>query len=102
MTMQKNRFLMMLALLFAAPVHAADKDGTTFLTLDQAVRNVQQDTGGTILSAERRGEGKALRYFIRVLTPEGHVKRLVVSAESGKNSASTQPTKNPPAKRPGS
>jgi hypothetical protein len=36
-----------------------------------------------------------------VLTPDGHVKVMAVSSEPGKNSSSTQSTKNPPAKNAG-
>lgn len=72
------------------------------VTLDQAVLEVQQDTGGKVLSAEQRGVGRRQEYRIKVLTPDGHVKVMVVSSESGKNPASSQSTKNPPAKRAGS
>jgi hypothetical protein len=83
-----------------APVHA--QSTRPAVTLDQAVLKVQQDTGGTILSAEQRGEGRALRYFIKVLTPDGHVQKLVVSSEASKNPPSSQSTKNPPARNAGS
>jgi hypothetical protein len=82
------------------PVHA--QSTRPAVTLDQAVLKVQQDTGGTILSAEQRGEGRALRYFIKVLTPDGHVQKLVVSSEAGKNPPSSQSTKNSPARNAGS
>jgi hypothetical protein len=71
------------------------------VTLDQAVLRVQQDTGGKILSAEQRGVGHRQEYRIKVLTPDGHVKVMVVSSESGKNPTSTQSTKNLPAKNAG-
>jgi hypothetical protein len=72
------------------------------LTLDQAVLKVQRDTGGTILSAEQREERRGLRYFIKVLTPDGHVQKLVISSEAGKNPASSRSTKNPPGRHAGS
>ena len=65
------------------------------LTLDQAVRQVQQDTGGRVLSAEPRHIGKRLEYRIKVLTPGGHVQVMAVSAEPGKNARSQG--KNSPA-----
>ncbi|CAM1000011.1 PepSY domain-containing protein [Rhodanobacter sp. Root179] len=71
------------------------------VTLDQAVVKVQQDTGGKILSAEQRGVGRRQEYRIKVLTPQGHVKVVVVSSESGKNPPSAQSIKNPPAKNAG-
>ena len=78
----------------------AQSSGST-VTLDQAVLQVQQDSGGKILSAEQRGVGRRQEYRIKVLTPDGHVKVMVVSSESGKNPPSTQSTKNPPAKNAG-
>ena len=69
------------------------------MTLDQAVIKVQQDTGGKVLSAGQRGVGhRQLRYRIKVLTPDGHVKAIVVSSECRQESA-RQSTKNPPVKR---
>ena len=62
---------------------------------------VQQETGGKVLSAEQRGVGRRQEYRIKVLTPDGHVKVMVVSSESGKNPSSAQSTKNPPAKNAG-
>lgn len=68
------------------------------VSLDQAVQQVQQDTSGKVLSAEQRAVGHRQEYRIKVLTPQGHVKVVVVSPESGKNSPSTQSNKNRPAK----
>ena len=82
----------------AVPAQAAEPT----ITLDQAVLKVQQQTGGQVLSAEPHRVGRGLKYFIKVLTPDGHVKKLVVSSEAGKNPASSQSTKNPPAKHAGS
>lgn len=72
------------------------------VTLDQAVLKVQQDTGGKVLSAESRGIGRRFEYRIKVLTPDGHVKVMAISSEASKNPASTQSTKNPPGRTPGS
>ena len=71
------------------------------MTLEQAVAKVQDETGGKILSADPRQLGRRVEYRIKVLTPDGHVKVMVVSSESGKNPASTQSTKNLPAKSAG-
>ncbi len=81
---------------------AAAQPAEPTITLDQAVLRVQQQTGGRVLSAEPHRVGRGLKYFIKVLTPDGHVKKLVVSSEAGKNPASSQSTKNPPAKHAGS
>jgi hypothetical protein len=82
----------------AAPVLAQSEPA---MTLDQAVLNVQRDTGGKVLSAESRKVGRRQEFRIKVLTPDGHVKVMAVSAESGKNPASTKSTKNSPGKHAG-
>ena len=71
------------------------------VTLNQAVLNVQRETGGRVLSAEPYSVDRKTRYFIKVLTPDGHVQKLVVSSEPGKNPATSQSTKNLPVKRAG-
>ena len=68
------------------------------VTLDQAVQRVQQETGGTILSAEQRSFGRRLEYRIKVLTPEGHVRVMAISSEASKNPPSTHSNKNPSAR----
>jgi hypothetical protein len=65
------------------------------VTLDQAVLRVQHDTGGKVLSAEARGIGRRQEYRIKVLTPDGHVKVMVISSEASKNPGSPSSTKNP-------
>jgi hypothetical protein len=72
------------------------------VTLDQAVLQVQRETGGKVLSAEPRRFGRRLEYRIKVLTPEGHVRVMAVSSESSKDPASTQSFKNSPATGAGS
>ena len=72
------------------------------ITLDQAVIQVQQETGGKILSADPRRIGRRLEYRIKVLTPEGHVQVMAISSEPSKNPASTPSIKNPPGKTAGS
>ncbi len=104
MTTHKNFILALLSWLLAgaAAIAAAAQTAEPAVTLDQAVLKVQQDTGGRVLSAEPHRVDRKLKYFIKVLTPDGHVQKLVVSSEASKNPASTQSTKNPPAKRAGS
>lgn len=66
------------------------------MTLEQAVNQVQQETGGKILSAStvRRGRN-AFEHRIKVLTPSGHVRVVTVNTEAGKVPASADSTKNP-------
>ena len=99
MTTHKNFILALLVSLFVGAAGMAVAQSAP--TLDQAVLAVQQETSGKVLSAESRRIGRRLEYRIKVLTPDGHVKVMAVSSESGKNSSSTQSTKNPPAKNAG-
>lgn len=89
---------LLLCLLSAAAVPVMAQSATT---LDQAVLNVQRDTGGKVLSAESRNVGHGQEYRIKVLTPDGHVKVMAVPSEGGRSSQSTQSTKNPPVRRAG-
>lgn len=88
------RLLGLSALLLAAPVMAQRAEA---LSLDQAVDQVQHDTGGKVLSAESRQFGRRTEYRVKVLTPSGHIRTLAVPSEPGKNAASAQSTKNPAA-----
>lgn len=102
MTTHKNFIItLLISLGLGVSGVAAAQSGGTRVTLDQAVQQVQQDTGGKVLSAEQRAVGRRQEYRIKVLTPQGHVKVVVVSSESGKNSPSTQSNKNSPAKNAG-
>ena len=90
-------FILLLSAL-AAPAWAQLSAATT---LDQAVVNVQRETGGKVLSAESRNVGRRQEYRIKVLTPDGHVKVMAIPAESGRQPASTQSTKNAPGRHAG-
>lgn len=77
------------------------------VTLDQAVLQVQQETGGKVLSAEPRRIGRRLEYRVKVLTPEGHVRVMAISSDASKNPVPqskmpNQSTKNPPSRTMGS
>lgn len=79
--------LALLAISFAPPDEALarDRSGSRHseagagLSLDDAVRQVQAETGGRILSADSV-DGS---YRIKVLLPSGHVRVIVVDARSG-------------------
>jgi uncharacterized membrane protein YkoI len=68
-------FLMLSLALFlaAGSVHAE-------VTLQQAVEKVQRDTGGKVLSAEPIQVGKKKIYRIKVLTRDGQVRVIQVTA----------------------
>jgi len=88
-----------LGIMVGVPVSA--QSAGSKVTLDQAVSQVQADTGGRVLSAEPRNIGRRSEYRIKVLTPAGHVRVMVVPSESGKSPASTLSTKNPPGRHAG-
>ena len=69
-----------LAAAAVAPAAAAS------VTLDDAVVQVQQRTGGKVLSAEPRHVGRRLEYRIKVLTPDGHVRVVAISPDSSASS----------------
>ncbi|MEO7052294.1 MAG: hypothetical protein ABI128_11590 [Rhodanobacter sp.] len=99
--MIRYKSLLIAALIpFAGAV--ASQSAKPAVTLDQAVLKVQRDTGGKVLSAESRGIGRRVEYRIKVLTPNGHVKVMAISSEASKNPPSTQSTRNPPTRNPGS
>lgn len=93
--------ILLLMLLSGAGTAAWAQAADATVTLDQAVQKVQQDTGGRVLSAEAHRVGRNVKYFIKVLTPEGHVQKLVISSEAGKNPAAAPSTKNLPERHAG-
>ncbi|MGB3268472.1 MAG: hypothetical protein WBA65_00800 [Rhodanobacter sp.] len=93
---------LLLAALIPLGGAAAAQTSKPAVTLDQAVLQVQQETGGKVLSAESRGVGRRMEYRIKVLTPNGHVKVMAISSEASKNPGSAQSTKNPPGRNAGS
>jgi uncharacterized membrane protein YkoI len=55
------------------------------LTLEQAVQRVQNRTGGKVLKADKRRQGRVLEYRIKVLTPKGHVRVIIVRSDQHGN-----------------
>jgi len=60
---------------------AAGSATAAALSLRDAIRNVQLDTGAKVLSAETKHIGKRTVYRIKVLTHDGQVKVIEVPAE---------------------
>lgn len=83
-----------IALAIAGQALAAQA-GAPALTLEQAVTQVQQDTGGKVLSADPRRVGHHTEYRIKVLTPDGHVRVIVMTSEN------PEAVKNPAGHGPG-
>jgi uncharacterized membrane protein YkoI len=50
------------------------------ISLDRAVEQVQQSTGGRILGAETVDRGGRVVYRVKVLTRDGHVRYVYVEA----------------------
>lgn len=87
--------LLLAALLLAVALPGQAKQQAAGLTLDQAVEQVQHDTGGKVLSADRREFGRRTEYRIKVLTPNGYVRTVTVPSEPDRRPAPAQSTKNP-------
>jgi uncharacterized membrane protein YkoI len=51
------------------------------LTMQEAIAKVQHQTGGKVLSAETKTQGKKSIYRIKVLTRDGQVRIIEVPAE---------------------
>jgi len=81
------------ALLLAVPAHALPQAKTP-MTLEEAVTRVQQDTGGKILSADPRQLGRRTEYRIKVLTPDGHVRVIVISSDAPRTGTGKNPAGN--------
>ncbi|BBD79475.1 PepSY domain-containing protein [Aerosticca soli] len=84
--MRKRLLILVLPALAGTAAHAARQE----LSLEQAVAHVQQESGGTILSADTQHRGRRVEYRIKVLTPDGHVRVLAVPADG-----SAESTKSP-------
>jgi hypothetical protein len=54
------------------------------LTLEQAVQQVQRDTGGRVLSADSVRSGRSSKYRIKVLTEDGRVRVVEVDSDPNK------------------
>jgi uncharacterized membrane protein YkoI len=78
----RNRILLTgLGLLLAfTSVNAAERRKS----LDQAVSEAREQYNGRVLSAETQRQDGRESHRIRILTDDGHVKRLRIDAESGR------------------
>ncbi|MET3652847.1 hypothetical protein [Dyella japonica] len=85
----------LLALSTGASAWAAQSSEPS-MSLEQAVTQVQHETGGKVLSAStvRRGRS-SFEHRVKVLTPTGHVRVVTVTTDASKGPASGDPTKNP-------
>ena len=74
--------LLTVVLVLTAPAAQAQKTSAG-LSQDAAVAMVRAQTGGKVIRVERHGEGAALVYLIRVLTPDGRLRVYRVDATTG-------------------
>jgi uncharacterized membrane protein YkoI len=69
-----NKILkLVIPLLLTSAAHAAPD-----LSLDQATREIQQETGARVLSAEHRRRKGRTWYRFKLLTPKGRVQQVWV------------------------
>ena len=68
-------------ILLLAAFTLSSHDALAALTMRDAIARVQHDTGGKVLSAETRTQGRKMIYRIKVLTRDGQVKIVEVPAE---------------------
>ncbi len=73
--------LLLAALLVAPPLFARDD-----LSLDQAVQQALERTGGRVISAETREKNGQVIHNIRILTNDGKVRRLRYDAGGDRRS----------------
>jgi hypothetical protein len=59
------------------------------LTREQAAERAADETGGKVLSAEPLERDGTRAYRVKVLTPDGHVKTVVIEGDAG---SATPPT----------
>ena len=60
----------------------ARRGGETGVSLNEAVRQVQRETGGRVLSADTVNQGGRAVHRIKVLTPSGQVRIVTIDAQS--------------------
>jgi hypothetical protein len=66
------------------------------MSLEQAMTQVQHETGGKVLSASTVRRGRStFEHRVKVLTPTGHVRVVTVTTEASKGPASGDSTKTP-------
>jgi len=57
-------------------------DGEAGVSLNDAVQQVQRETGGRVLSADTVNQGGRTVHRIKVLTPSGQVRIVTIDAQS--------------------
>ena len=73
-----------LILFLSTPVVAQAPPERGYRSLDGTVSRLRERTGGRVLSAETRQLDGRATHFVRILTPDGKVRRIRVDARSGR------------------
>jgi len=92
MNVKKQLIVVLLATLLVLPgtsaiagngrQHLAQRGGESDTTLNQAVQQVQRETGGRVLSADTVNQGGRAVHRIKVLTPSGQVRIVTIDAQA--------------------
>jgi len=82
MTRQSRLLLALLLGLLLSPPLSARGD----ISLDQAVEQARERTGGRVISAETRNKDGQRIHNVRILTSDGKVRRLQINAGSDRRS----------------
>lgn len=71
--------LVLLTVVFASPASYAQRNSNGS-GLEQAIRSIEQQTGGRVLSADKRRVDGQTRYRLKVLIPSGRVRIIYIDA----------------------
>jgi len=78
------KYLLLLLVLMVAPTILANTGDIVLaqqqVTLDQAVKQVKKNKQGKVLAAETKKIGATPVHVIKVLTNDGHVKKIHIKA----------------------
>lgn len=74
--------ILALLLVTAALLTAGAPSITFAASLNEAVQQVQRETGGRVLSADTVNQGGRTVHRIKVLTPSGQVRIVTIDAQS--------------------
>ena len=71
--------IVLLTVAFVSPAGYAQRSSNGS-GLEQAIRSIEQQTGGRVLSADKRRVDGQARYRLKVLTPSGRVRIIYIDA----------------------
>lgn len=93
---QIARILALLLLSAVVPLAAAgNQESEPAISQEQAVIQVQRETGGKVLSASTMISGHRFVHRIKILTPNGHVREMLLRTDAVKPGSPVDTTKKP-------